>query len=131
MPRNLNVQPKQFEPVQLKLFMGAQEWQGSVTDSFDRWTHKDETMDELWRSKLHEAKQKSGVHGAGVYDSIKAVGYYHEHPDVMEPPTIQITSRGTLTQGEGHHRIAAAAEIEKETGKPIWIPTNYTAREQF
>jgi hypothetical protein len=30
-----------------------------------------------------------------------------------------------LMQSEGHHRVAAAAAIERETGKPIYLPTNY------
>lgn len=28
-------------------------------------------------------------------------------------------------QSEGHHRVAAAAAIERDTGNPVFIPTNY------
>jgi hypothetical protein len=46
------------------------------------------------------------------------------------PPTIVLEDAPNgksvrRVQSEGHHRVAAAAAIERDTGKPVFIPTNY------
>lgn len=111
-------------PVQFKLFMSGQEWQRSVTDSVDRVHTKGETMKAVWKEKLHESKKPHGLeHGSGIHDALRYEGYQHNTDD---PPTIYLSSAGEHIQGEGHHRIAAAADIERTTGRNVWIPTNYT-----
>ena len=130
MPAHHNVNPHQ-----LKLFMGGREWQDTMSDSVDRMVPVNglsgESMGQLWDRKLVEAKQPAGTsHGAGLHESLSEHGYEH---DAVEPPTIfhgdlwgQMEKPG-FAQGEGHHRIAAAADIEKTTGKNVWIPTKYEA----
>lgn len=78
--------------------------------------------DQLLTGKLAESmSDTSWVHGSGVYRSIQDNGF-----------------QGHITMGgrninEGHHRLAAAADIEAKTGKTQWIgldhegPTGHTA----
>ena len=40
-------------------------------------------------------------------------------------PTITHNTAGGFTQTQGHHRVAAAAEIERTTGRNVWLPVNY------
>src|SRR4051812_31025029 len=103
--------PRNIHPGQFKLFMGGQEWQNSVVDSVDLAYSKKRTMKGLWKEKLGEAKQpaSSGGHGAGVYESMKEYGYYHDIGLPRNKPTTLVNYRNELTQSEGHHRIAAAA----------------------
>jgi hypothetical protein len=116
-----------IHPVQLKLFMGAGEWKKSMTDSVDRPFAKDRKMSNLWSEKLTEAKEPAGRygHGAGLHDDLSTGGYKH---DKWDPPTIMVNRSNEMAQGEGHHRIAAAADIERTTGRNMWIPTNYEPR---
>lgn len=121
---------------QFKLFMSGQEWQAAATDSVDlgfaqTGKRAPTNMRQLWSQKLDEAKVPEGTmarngykaHGAGIYDSMSEKGYVH-NPEPYDNPTLFVRGHD-LKQGEGHHRIAAAAEIERQTGKPIWIPTTY------
>ena len=124
--------PEKVHPIQFKLFMSGSEWKQSVTSSIDLGFGKPATMDELWDQKLDEAKvsKPSIQHGAGIHEAISEQGYQHNEND---PPTIKVGGRfgdrtTDMTQGEGHHRIAAAADIEETTGKHVWIPTNYEER---
>lgn len=116
---------------EMKLFMTGREWRDSIARSSD-WMGSD--LDELWKQKAAEARapKGSGVHGAGVYEALKAEGWNPSEGDV--PPTLTFTDKlGAsnktlpvfLEQGEGHHRIAAAAELEEQGHPPIFIPTNY------
>jgi hypothetical protein len=113
-----------IHPEQFKLFMGGQEWQRSVSDSIDRVHTKGETMKAVWSEKLTESKVPGSytTHGAGLHDAIATHGYQH---DADDPPTVLLGNSGQKIQGEGHHRIAAAADIERATGRNVWIPTNY------
>lgn len=113
-------------PMQFKLFMGADEWKNSVTDSVDRPFVKDRKLSTVWSEKLTESKEPAGPsHGAGIHDALQYEGYQHNHDD---PPTILVGDKNNLAQGEGHHRIAAAADIERSAGTQFWIPTNYRRR---
>lgn len=128
-----NVSPHQF-----KLFMGGQEFQQATSHSYDleyddNTTSGRESMSHMWDRKLTESKVPSNgndwwsrPHGAGVYDSLSAGGYDTAKHDTLDTaPTIYVGSRGRMTQGEGHHRIAAAADIERTTGRNVWLPVNY------
>ena len=86
----------------------------------------------------------NGTHGAGLYDSIKSEGLRQgpaarsasapkgavfgpaEPPMTGDIQTYVDVDTGEKRQGEGHHRIAAAAALEKETGKSVWIRPTYT-----
>lgn len=109
-------------PQQFKLFMTGQEWQQQVTHSTDG------PMPQIWADKEARASAANdGGHGTGVRSSIERYGYQH---DREVPPTIILedSPNGKNTrfvQSEGHHRIASVAAIERDTGKPEYIPTNY------
>lgn len=107
-------------PNQLKLFMTGTEWQKSVTHSTDG------PIDVVWQEKEQQSKNPGTHHGAGLYQSIQKHGYMHVDPK----PTIifETAPNGKserVVQSEGHHRVAAAAALERETGKETFIPTNY------
>lgn len=102
--------------------MSGQEWKDSVTHSTDG------PISTLWGEKeARAATPNDGSHGSGVRSSIERYGYQH---DREVPPTIILEDSPNgktvrKVQSEGHHRIAAAAAIERDTGHPVWIPTNY------
>ena len=106
---------KSINPNQFRLFMTGMEWQAEVTHSTDG------PMPELWDEKSDQAK------ATGLYDNIRDKGYQHNTAD---PPTIVLENSPNgksvrHVQSQGHKRIAAAASLERETGKPVYIPTNY------
>jgi hypothetical protein len=113
---------KAVNPNQFKLFMTGTEWQEQVTHSTDG------PIASLWAEKEARASvPNDGGHGTGVRSSIERYGYQH---DRESPPTIVLEDAPNgksvrKVQSEGHHRIAAAAAIERETGNPVFIPTNY------
>ena len=110
------------DPNQFKLFMTGQEWQSQVTHSTDG------PIASLWSEKEARAGQTNdGGHGTGVRSSIERYGYQH---DRESPPTIILEDAPNgksvrKVQSEGHHRVASAAAIERDTGNPVFIPTNY------
>jgi hypothetical protein len=114
-----------LNPNQLKLFMTGTEWKNSITHSTDG------PLEHIWPQKEQEARspESSGRHGAGVYDSLKENGFNH-YKNVNSPATIIFEESPDgksvrTVQSEGHHRVAAAAALEKDTGKQVFIPTNY------
>lgn len=124
---------------QLSLFMSGEEWKASVTNSVDRHFKSGgryqpkgsamETMDDVWERKENEARQSKHTmgHGAGLYDAMSKGGYDHDASPDYDKPTIWtgFGPNAEMTQGEGHHRVAAAAAVERDTGKKTWIPTSY------
>jgi hypothetical protein len=84
----------------------------------------------MWEHKEAQAaapSSEAGTHGSGVRDSIERYGYQHESDN---PPTIILETSPSgkatrMVQSEGHHRVAAAAAIERDGGDPVFIPTNY------
>lgn len=116
MPASRKVNPDQF-----KLFFGGQELKETITDSGDRRLNsksQEESMDKMWARKSKMAKGTDpSYHGAGVYKSIKQVGYRGDPVPLMK-------TKENLLAYEGHHRIAAAADVEK-TGKQVWVPVEY------
>ena len=124
---------EKVHPIQFKLFMSAGEWQETMERSVDQkqgWNAEaDEPLGDVWKRKLTEAKatkNRGEAHGAGTYESLKEHGFKPEMGNgPYDQPSILINRRNEQIQGEGHHRIAAAAELERETGENIWIPTNY------
>lgn len=133
-----------INPDQLKLFMGGQEWQDTATESIDR--RGTETMSDVWKAKDSEARRTpqqtdmlevrapnnihnvvgqieyTTPHGSGMYDKIKTDGYQHNEHD---PPAMRPMGGGQFQQLEGHHRVASAAAVERDTGRNVWLPTTY------
>lgn len=123
-----NVHPQQFQ--QLKLFMGGQEFQDASNSSIDdptAWKGHGPEWDQLWERKLEESKEPAGTgHGSGIHASLLKNGYQaSQHGEFDEGPVLILGKQGGAMQGEGHHRIAAAADIERVTGANVWLPVNY------
>jgi hypothetical protein len=116
---------------QLKLFMTAHELKNSLSDSVDLQPSyidyddegntiqvPDQTMDDLWEQKLDESKYKPRAQSSSLYDSIAQRG-------VRKHVTLVPDGKGGLTMGQGHHRVAAAADIAEKTGRQMYIPVIY------
>jgi hypothetical protein len=117
---------------QLRLFMPASELKDDLTTSFDLETVLDnsgeryETMDEMWDRKLDESRMnpKLGTRASGLYEGIKSAGYDWDEQN-KNKITIMLGSDSKRLE-DGHHRVAAASALEKETGKDIFIPIDYS-----
>lgn len=119
---------------QLKLFMTPEEIMSTVSDSVDRvdsYTDVDsetgqeitvpaETMDDVWRDKLSESRAKRSFAPESLYSSIEKHGV-QRHVTLQE----DVNSDGKYIMGQGHHRVAAAADIAKRTGRQFYIPVIY------
>lgn len=110
---------------QLKLFMTGTEWKATVTHSTDG------PLDRIWPQKESEARLPGpgAVHGSGVYDSMKKKGYIRPVNHALDPTIVFEDSPSgkevRRVQSEGHHRVAAAAAIEHDTGKPVYLIPRY------
>lgn len=107
---------------QLQLFYTGTELQSMITGSGDVRTNLGETLEGMWDRKTKESQQPMGTgHGAGVYDSIKERGYVGGRLGVVFDRDLKSGNPVTRIP-EGHHRVAAAADIERSTGKLTFIP---------
>lgn len=109
-------------PQQFKLFYTGSEWKSMLTRSTDG------PIDDKMKQSLSQSKKAGTHHGAGVYDSIKSKGYVHNPAD---PPSMVLEESPSgkhkhVVQSEGHHRIAAAADIEEKGGPVSYIPSRIT-----
>ena len=121
-PRERELRAGMEGPVQLPMFMQAEHLLGSLTATADQsYTDTDTVMNR----KLRKSKAPPGSgHGAGVHASVAKEG-------VLNPVQMIHAEGGDLMMGQGHHRVAAAAEIERRTEKPKWVPVVHTdAREE-
>jgi hypothetical protein len=78
--------------------------------------------------RVEIGRTKNNAHGAGLYDSVKEKGLQQgdvRNIDLKEITTLVDPVSGEKRQSEGHHRIAAAAAVEQETGKTQWIRPSY------
>jgi hypothetical protein len=110
----------QTGPMQLPMFMRATDLRESLTGTLDTpYEHPDEVM----KRKLGESKRSGSSHGAGVHSSVSKQG-------VLNPVQLVHGVKGGLLSGQGHHRIAAAADIAQSSGRDMWVPLVHTdARE--
>lgn len=132
--------PKQFPPRQLQMFMTGTELQETINHSYDGSMSTGGTgggengLKGLWDLKLRESKkpESGGRHGSGTYDSIKQHGWSSDHArsgyDVVnlyhdsKPGAIPEFDREERRVDDGHHRIAAAADLESRGSAPHYIP---------
>lgn len=104
---------------QLQMFMTGSELKSYLTDSGDRGGG---SMEGMWGQKLKEAQHPAGagdykVHGEGLYDSIKERGYQGDSLGVNH-------WGGEKSLLDGHHRVAAAAQLDSE-GYENYIPVTH------
>lgn len=63
----------------------------------------------LWDSTLKLSKE------TGLYSDIR-------HSGVQRPVTIFMPTEDSKVLGEGHSRVAAAADLQRKTGKHVYVP---------
>lgn len=140
---------KYREPVQLPLFMTGSEIIKTVTKSTDVLTKDAAGFDKMWKTKIEESKREfttkgyDGGHGSGTYDSLKEHGWNPNKNLVGiplkrgKPSETHVVLRHLVKQnpdtgeystdillGDAHHRVAAAAELERE-GNTVYIPVDH------
>lgn len=96
------------------MFMDAVSLQNHLTGSVDEDT-EEVPSEFLWDYKLEEAEE------SGLYDSIETDGVKH-------PVTIYEPSPGKKIMGDGHHRVAVAAHLQRESGRHKYIPVIHDER---
>ena len=103
---------------QLKMFMTPDELK-SYAEPMDRADI--ETAEGMWKRKERESKAPEhwGYHGGGVYDSIAKEGVT-SHVEVWH-------DRQGPALSDGHHRVAAAAAVQRDTGRQQFIPIEHEA----
>ena len=121
-------EPMALSPRQFPLFMTGVEIQNSVTHSIDQ--REGESLSDMWNRKAVEAKRPategstvpdSPQHGAGVYDSLKQSGWQSPSSEIW-----LTHNNDQVRMGAGHHRVAAAAALEREEGKQVFIPIEHS-----
>ena len=93
------------------------------------------TPEDIWREKLAESKRpKSSIHGSGIHESIKQKGgvFHNVGTDPIQgqrTPVMLAHQEGGLPPRivEGHHRVAAAADINPAMEVPV-ENVNYRSR---
>jgi hypothetical protein len=111
----------QTGPMQLPMFMRASDLADSLTGTLDRsYLAPDEVMEQ----KLSQSTRSLGMgHGSGVHESVAREG-------VLNPVQLVHGMNQSLLLGQGHHRTAAAENIERRGGGDKWVPLIHTdARE--
>ena len=117
-------------PTQLQMFMTGRELKDLTTESGDMLPG--ETLDDMWKRKLETAKKphSSDIPGSGSYDSIKNEGWNPPDRSVIQAHHGFGAAGGSNTVdfgvGDGHHRIAAAADIEEQTGRQVFFPVEHS-----
>lgn len=117
---------------QLKLFYRPQEIMDRVDFSHD--IQGEEDLSQMWARKERETRLPYGTpnldpwpddddpnrmqHGAGLYSSVKQHGMT-SHVQVADEEVYGAQRHYLL---DGHHRVAAAAAVERDTGREMHVP---------
>ena len=105
------------KPVQLPMFMPAQELRSSITATADM---PSSPVEEVFDIKLTDsmAPRQEGQHGSGVWSSVQEKG-------VLNPVQL-IHGDNDLMMGQGHHRAAAADFDAGLNNKDQFLPVVHT-----
>jgi len=103
---------QQFNHQQLQMFMPAGELRENIPNDFipgDPWGSK--SVEELWTNKLEASKHRTSptMRHVSLYDRIASEG-------VIRPVRVHVGD-GTIL--DGHHRIAAASDIDPKMEVPV------------
>lgn len=107
-----------LNPMQLQMFMPAGELIKKVPNDFIPHYYAESgdphTQEEMWANKLREAKVlpagRRPPREGRLYDHIASEG-------VLEPVRVHVGDGGVIL--DGHHRIAAAADIDPTMEVPM------------
>jgi len=112
-------------PGQLAMLMSGTQLHREITKSYDAEDH--ENLQMMWDRKLRESSWPVSS-GQTLYDSMREHGFKFER-DVGEGPATKSirlfhdnSNRFVLNH---HHRIASAAEIERQGGEEILFPVEH------
>jgi hypothetical protein len=99
-------------------FIGAQELMGQINHSYEtkRVGTRLESLDQMWSRKLEASKER------GIHSSIMERGYQGEDIALHITPRWGDEPGHNVFVDDGHHRIAAGADVERTTGKSVMIP---------
>lgn len=105
------------KPVQLPMFMPAQELRDSLTATADMPVR---SVEEVFDIKLTDSmrKREEGAHGSGVFTSVQEKGVLN--------PVQMIHGDNDLMMGQGHHRAAAADFDAGLNDKDQFVPVVHT-----
>lgn len=110
-----------------QLFMTGVELQSALTDSPDRAPMG--TMEQMWAGKLRGSRGRTRIGpgtGTGVYKSLREQGWQGPGPGLMhvhEYRDLPEWDKERLSADDMHHRIAAAADMERKGKRTVYIPT--------
>jgi hypothetical protein len=105
-----------LNPDQLQLLMTGGELMRSITQSSD--AYGGESMGEMWKRKEGESLVPNQETGMSLSKSLKTHGYRGNTIKLYHSP-------GTTEILDGHHRVAAAAALERQ-GTQIHIPVEHS-----
>lgn len=110
---------------QLAMFMSGNDIMNYVNESFDRHAYGEEreTMEHLWERKLDES-QKSADRDPDLYQSLASGWKDNQKPIQIAHETVKGEPVRYLLNG--HHRAAAAADLQKRRGQEIYFPVEHT-----
>ena len=101
--------------------MSGTQLQDEITHSMDRMPHQ--TMQDLWDQKLRESQWPDSS-GQSLYESMQEHGFdperAGEYPGDKEVRVYYGKTKRMVA--DKHHRIASAAEIERQGGDEILFP---------
>ena len=116
------------------MFMTGTQLKGAITRSYDATSSSAGGLDKMWGRKLTESKGEGGGHGSGTHQSIDERGWDLEDKDYGHVNLYHDDKKGPIPEfdkhdkfiDDGHHRIAAAADIEaRQPGRTVEIPVKH------
>lgn len=101
-------------PYQMRLFVDPEEHMKELAGAGDLVVYP--SAERMWDTKVEESKHT--WEGPSLYDKIEKSG-------VHTPITTVLNTKNELIQWDGHHRLAAAAHIQRTKGKAQHVPIEY------
>ena len=104
---------------QLRLFVDPREHMSTIQHSVDKGN--EETMQQMWERKRTQAYDR------GLVGDVRQRGVVNPVKLYSDP----MNYGGAWVQGNGHHRVAAAAEVQLVTNKQQFVPVEYNSGDFF
>lgn len=84
---------------------------------------------EMWDARVRGSQQPTHLAPESLYESIEKEGVQH-------PVTVYTPETGQRIMGDGHHRVAVAADVSRRTGRPVEVglvhsDTDHMASHQY
>ena len=115
-----------LHPLQLQMFMPARELQGLTPSDFDPNRSTSHTVDDMWANKLEESKAEEynieserSLHDRIASEGVKEPVQVTRTAADFGEGTIRAHLRNQDVLFDGHHRVAAAANIDPNMEVPV------------